>query len=559
MTGTTKTAWAFLASAVALGAPLLVYRGVILAGDDVLYARLASEMAHGHPIFGINTHTYRLGFIVPVAALYRVFGITDWTTVAFPLLSSLSTVLVAAYAAGRLYGGAAGAWAALLCGLSPILYRFGSVGLADVPAGFLYGVFVVAWALIVSRRVSHRRVWAMVAGLACAWAAATRESTVPMMLLTLVGFLLVGWRQATLREFPIREWLVGGCLIGLPYLFYLWWHTGTPLYFVHAAQGGYTFAGAPWLRPLEGLRLVARLIGLSVLRAAIEGYLFAVLPVVVAVALVGRSAAGNSVESARQHLLVAIMSPLMILSHFSTSLSQWVPVHLELRFGSPVVIPAGILVAGACVSFRDFSVSRAARAGTGLALGAAVGLLWLGWVQENRWSPVGAGAAMVAGVSMFLAPRMATCFLPTVLVGLLAANWGLYRFHEYPVETAQNEAMRQRADAVPWDPMLPILTDPITAQVLPYLNKFENPPEVATWKGRGEVEPPFSWTKRTETPWAEQYLLVWHPDEAKRQAELWGTEVPAWVHEEIGRGRLVRGLSSAPGSGVYLIAGKHGG
>ena len=54
-------------------------------------------------------------------------------------------------------------------------------------------------------------------------------------------------------------------------------------------------------------------------------------------------------------------------------------------------------------------------------MGAAVGLvglLWLGWVQENRWSLVGAGAAMVAGVSMFLAPRMATCFLPTVLVGL---------------------------------------------------------------------------------------------------------------------------------------------
>jgi len=42
MTGTTKTAWAFLACAVALGSTLLVYQGVILAGDDVLYARLAS-------------------------------------------------------------------------------------------------------------------------------------------------------------------------------------------------------------------------------------------------------------------------------------------------------------------------------------------------------------------------------------------------------------------------------------------------------------------------------------------------------------------------------------
>ena len=160
-----------------LASPLLVYQGVILAGDDVLYARLASEMADGHPMFGINTHTYRLGFLVPLAALYRAFGIHDWTTIAFPLLSSLSTMLLAAYAAGRLYGDRAGAWAALFCGFNPIVYRFGSVGLADVPAGFFYAAFVVGWVLIVARRVSHRRVWAAVAGMAAAWAVATREST----------------------------------------------------------------------------------------------------------------------------------------------------------------------------------------------------------------------------------------------------------------------------------------------------------------------------------------------------------------------------------------------
>src|SRR5207244_6624649 len=88
-----ETVWPFLAFAMGLASPLLVCQGVILAGDDVLYARLASEMADGHPMFGINTHTYRLGFLVPLAALYRAFGIHDWTIIAFPLLSSLSTVL----------------------------------------------------------------------------------------------------------------------------------------------------------------------------------------------------------------------------------------------------------------------------------------------------------------------------------------------------------------------------------------------------------------------------------------------------------------------------------
>ena len=558
MIGTTRTLWALLAFGMALGSPLLVYQGVILAGDDVLYARLASEMADGHPMFGINTHTYRLGFIVPVAALYRVFGIHDWTTVAFPLLSSLSTVLLAAYAAGRLYGGSAGAWAALFCGFSPILYRFGSVGLADVPAGFLYGVFVVGWLLVVAERVSHPRAWAVLVGVACAWAVATRESTAPIILFTLLGFLLLGWRQATLREFPLREWVLGCGLIGVPYLFYLWWHTGTPFYFVHAAQGGYVFAGAPWVQPLQGLKFGARLMGLSIVRAAIEGYLFALLPVVVAVAAAGRSSAGDSGESVRQHLLVAIVSPLVVLSHFSTSFSQWIPVHLDLRFGSPVVIPAGILVAGACARLRECPFSRAARGGTGLALAAAVGLLWVGWEQENRWSMVGAAAAIVAGVSVLLAHRMPRCFLPTVLVVLLVGNWGSYRFQEYPAETASNEAVRRQGDAVPWDPRLPTLTDPLTAQVVLYLTLFRNPPVIATWKGRGEVERPFYWAKRADGPWAQDYLLVWHPERARIQAERWGTLVPAWVREEVGRGRLLREFSGEPGGGVYLIGGRHG-
>jgi 4-amino-4-deoxy-L-arabinose transferase-like glycosyltransferase len=542
-----------LALAMALGSPLLVYQGVVLDGDDVLYARLASDMAQGHPTFGINTHTYRLGFIVPLAALYSIFGIHDWTTVAFTLVSGLATVLMAAFAADRLYGRPAGAWAALFCGFSPVLYRFGSTALADVPAGFLYGVFVAGWLLIVTKRVRHRRGWAVMTGMACAWAVATRESTGPMILITGLGFLLVGWRQATLREFPLREWLLGCALISVPYLFYLGWHTGTPLYFLGAAQGGYNVAGAPWVQPLEGLRLGARLAGLSILRAMIEGYLVAILPVVVAVATGGRSAPGDLGEALRRHLLVAVASPLVVLSHFSTSLSQWVPVYLDLRFGSPLLIPAGVLVAGACLSLPGVRPQITARVSTGLTAVAAGGVVWLGWAYGNRWSMLGAAATSLAGIAVLCAPRLPRFCLPAIPVLLLVGHWGLFLFHEYPEETARVAAMRQQAQAVPRDPMLPVLTDPLTAQVLPYLNKFENPPQVATWTGPGEVERPFYWTERTDRPWARNYLLVWHPDRARTQAQRWGTEVPAWVQKELQRGRLVQAFPGEPEAGIYLV------
>lgn len=552
MTGPVRTIWVLLAFGTALGAPLLTYLGVILESDDVLYARLASDMAEGHPTFGINTHTYRLGFLVPMAALYHVFGVHDWTTVAFPLLSSLTCVLVAGYAADRLYGGSAGAWAALLCGFNPILYRFGSTGLADIPAGLLYGLFVVGWVLIVTNCVERRRAWALLSGLACAWAVATRESVAPMVLFTLAGFLFLGWRQATLREFPIKEWVFGCAAIAGPYLLSLWWYTGTPLYFLHAAQGGYNFAGAPWLQPLEGLQLIARLTGLAIIRASIEGYLFVALPVVVVSALMG-SASGWDGDRSRLYLVLAVVSPLVTLSHFSTSFNQWSPIHLDLRFGGPILMPAGILVAGACLRLPSVQATKVAQGGTWVVLLLSLGLLGLGWLRQEKMLMIGAAATALATLSVFLVHRMPKPFVPAVLALLLVGNWGIYKSQEYIEIKDRNSLNIKNAAMVPWDPSKPILTDELTAQMLPYLHQFEKVPAVATWKGPGEAKRPFYWTERIDGPLAEDYLLVWNPAEAGNQAKRWGTEVPPWVLEEVTRGRLVKEFSGEPGGGVYQI------
>src|SRR2546428_10655608 len=119
------------------------------------------------------------------------------------------------------------------------------------------------------------------------------------------------------------------------------------------------------------------------------------------------------------------------------------PANLALLFGTPLVIPAGILVAGACLRLRGSPLSNAARRGAWIALAAGVGLLWLGWAQENRWRLGGAAATVVAGVSVLLAHRMPKLFLPSVLVVLLGAPGGVYRFLEYPRERALHAATRR--------------------------------------------------------------------------------------------------------------------
>ena len=573
-----RSGWIIFAVVIGLLAPVLVFQGVLLDGDDVLYARLAADMASGNPTFGINTHTFRLGFIAPLAGLYAAFGIHDWTTIAFPVLCTVLVVFVAAYAAYKLYGPAAAAWAALLCGLNPILFRNGLTVMPDIPAGLFYGLFVVGWLLLDANRVRRRRVWAFISGLACSWAMATRISVAPMIAVTLIGLLFLSWRSSALREFPLFYFLLGGCLAGIPFLLSLWWYTGTPLYFLDAAQGGYNAEGAPWLKALTGLRLWIRLSGLSIIKASVEGYLFAVFPIIVVMMTLGRDSDIENSSDVRKHLLLAIISPLLILSHFSTSFSHWQPVHLDLRFGSATIIPTAVLVAGACVNFAKFRFSQMAKFSTILALFLSVFFLAIGLLKHNLWTIMGAVASLIVSVSLMHAHFRLRYIMPSLIVMLLSLNWLYYISHDYKDVMARKKRIRFEAEAVPLDPNIPILTDNITAQYLPYLNAFRAEPKVSHWKGAGEISPPFEWSEGRSTPWPGKYLLVWFPRRADFQTRRWGGSLPQWVLQEATQGKLIHQFQyetaesthnvfdllrtqageyrTWPPAGIYLINGK---
>ncbi len=547
---------ALLAAAivVALLPSAIVYHGVELDGDDVLYARLASALADGQPTFVSNSnHSYRLGFIVPLALFYRLFGLHDWTTVAYTVLTTGGTVLVVAYAALRLYGGWVAVWAVLLCGLHPVLYSAGSGGMPDLPAGFLYGVFVVGWVLAATGRRDNRGIWVWLSGIASAWAVVTKESMAPMILLTLAGFLFLGRRHATQGGFPLGAWLLGNCIVGIPYVLYLWKATGDPLFVLHATQRGYNIPGAPWLHPLEGMHFAARLAGLSILRACMEGYLLAILPVLIACALNKTVMVGAEADQASRYFMVATVAPVAILSHFSTSFSQWSPVHLDMRFGSPLIIPGSILAAAACVHVRNMGLQTLARVGVWAMFLFAFGLLCMGLFQGNLWLVKGTVAALGGGVAVLAARKTPQWFLPTILVLLLAGNLAVYRVVKYAPLMAHNDAIRDAVNAVPRDPGWPILTDHEMARALQYVHRFDAQSVVEIWTMPGLTGHPFYWAAERAEPWSKPYFLVWRPTAAKALAAAWRTQVPRWVVDEVTRGTLVKGFAIEPGAGVYRV------
>ena len=543
---TFKTSYLLLLTVgMACLAPLLAFHGVQLDGDDVLYARLASDLANGEPYFFINTHTTRLGFLVPLAALYLGFGIHDITTVAFPLVSGLLAVSIVAFATQRLYGDKAAMWAALLCGLNPMLYRFSSVALAELPAGFLYGMFVVSWILVVCKRIKHDQVWAFISGFTCVWAMTTRINIAPMIILTLGGFLLLNWRRTSLWKFPLLIFFAGGCVVGIPYLLFLWWHTGNPLYFLQAAHGGLWLDGAPWIVPFEGWRVWARISGLTILRASIEGFLFAAFPIVVGVALLMRTPSNQHTRLTTIHLLLAILSPILILSHFSASFTEWYPIRLDLRFGTPIIMPLSILVAEACIRLPSFRLSTAVRAILGLVVLVSATLWVFAWSQQNFWSMNGAAASTLIGLVVLGAYRGPKHLLPITILVLLTASWWHYLSQELLETKARTTGHRLEANTIPWEPSLPILTDQLTALYLPYLHGFTSPPHVATWGVEGKETTPLNktWTEERKAPWPENYYLVWNPRQAGIRAASWKRPVPKWVLQEVTQGTLVHAFA----------------
>jgi len=551
--------------AVALS-PLLTLQGIDLQGDDVLFARLARDMAGGSPSFFINTHTCRLGFIAPMALLYYLFGIHDWVALIQPVLSSVGIIVMATYCAYRIYGMAAAFMAALFAAFNPMLYRFGTVVLSDIQAAFFYAAFITGWLLLVTQKSNRLRLWGAVTGVCYAWALITRPSMLPIMLATLALFIYFCRKKVVEKHFPIMPFFMGCLAVGVPYLIYLYIHTGNPFYFIEALIGGYHVPEAPWLPPLYGIHYWMRLTGLTITLSAIEGYLFASFPLVVFALFLRRSPYWNSMDREHDYLLVAIAAPLLVLSHLSTSLIQWVPVlRLDLRLGFPLILPVAVLAAGVCsrLTGRRFS-SRVTR-GFLVAI-ACFGFIAIGaWYKGNAGMMFGAGAAAFVVLAWLFSNERSWLVAGTLVIFLVAA-WGQFHTGEYVEKLDKNMQLRLDAASVPWERGLPIVTDALTAQYLPYLRGFSDAARIVSWQGSKGKRIHSPWVEDISAPLPKPYIIVWYPKQAFAQAERWRTGVPSWIVSELLHAKLLNklggdlsdGENSFPAkleAGVYMANG----
>jgi 4-amino-4-deoxy-L-arabinose transferase-like glycosyltransferase len=116
--------------AAALAIRLASFTGLI-GSDDVRYARYAWRIADG--TYQLEPHQFaiRYGVLVPVAALFRLFGVQEWTMVVLPLIGSSLAAALTALIAARVAGLSAAWVAGLLMATFPVDVRYASVLLPE--------------------------------------------------------------------------------------------------------------------------------------------------------------------------------------------------------------------------------------------------------------------------------------------------------------------------------------------------------------------------------------------------------------------------------------------
>jgi hypothetical protein len=331
------------------------------ASDPWLYARDAWRLADGKFFVLSDPHhpfTHRLGLLVPVAALYRLFGVSERSSLLFPLLCALGIIAVVLSALSTPRARLSGVAFALTC--VPLLRGSVTLG-SDLPVA----AWMSAFALCVANRDLSSRDIAPLArrvGAGAAAAAAASLAFLAKEIAIWLGPFVVAVFILDLRRCRVRSLatfylsLVGGlALFAVGYAWFCW----------HAW-------GDPWVR-FSSIEHIAsfhnwgkRPSWLTRLTVEPPAFFFGQFGLVGVAAMVGLVTLPGKATTWKVYTFVMVafvwLSP--------TSLSRLAPLPLDSRFALPCV-PGIIVLAALLVEHWSSAGPRWNRGALALALGAA--------------------------------------------------------------------------------------------------------------------------------------------------------------------------------------------
>lgn len=193
----------------------LVFLHGIAPGDPFTYSLSAWDIAQGkwNPAY-FYEQTTRWGLLFPLAASYRLFGVNDVSSLLWPLLTSLGTVIIAYLLALHLRGERAALLAGIIIATFPLEIVYATQPMADGPLSFW--LLLSLYCFVRAEQTGKHKQWFyFFSGFALALAYATKFVAVliaPFFLLVLLLRRRIEWNWAWLAlgfllVFGI-EWLI---------------------------------------------------------------------------------------------------------------------------------------------------------------------------------------------------------------------------------------------------------------------------------------------------------------------------------------------------------------
>jgi hypothetical protein len=321
----------------ALAIRLFFYRGIV-AVDDFNYLRHAAEVWKGR--FELESILYWHGtrplVFVPISWCFALFGVSEASATAWPIVASLFTVALMFSIGRSLYGRESAIYAAIMAAFMPMLVNESTRVLPGVIINLVIALSV--YCFIHSEQVlKGRGFWLLFSGLlfgAMPWAG--RLGLVFFCFFPLAVLLLGRYRF-------LSYWPVAIGFLGMLFLNVLhqWLATGDP-FFNNAIAQKILISEMPRPRNLFYLKLMIRPLYThgSVFYLAAAGGVLAIL-------------------SRRRELIFMIAwftAMWLILEFGSSSIREYRPLFKEVRFMSLLAIP-GVLLAGRALAELRLAVS----------------------------------------------------------------------------------------------------------------------------------------------------------------------------------------------------------
>lgn len=327
-----------LAAIIILG---LILRWYFFAGvgtsDDLLNTKYSYDISKNVFPTTENQANSRIGLLIPVSVIYKIFGINDYTSTALILLTSLGGILLIYFFGKSFFNAKIGLLAAFLLAIFPLDVIYSTRFLSDLPSAFFSSLAIYIFLKCEKMQNNNYKKYALY--LFCGILMGISFSIREMAVLAILFFLVYTLYN---RKFKPHYLLVaaGFLLIIFAEMVFFYLHTGNPFYRFNSLNNYYI--DAVLYHNFYG-RLSFPKFFLAwpyVIFGSIQlGYFYAFISLAIVYWAFNR-------KTETDYMIIWFLSVLLYLNFGTSSASRYIPFLAVARYLSYITIP-GILLLSA--------------------------------------------------------------------------------------------------------------------------------------------------------------------------------------------------------------------